>query len=197
MPTFPAVVGTITSNLSENETTFGSRINNILLASGPMTIIDVKYRLVPASNDRVHQLTMVGYDVGQVYGAAVIQVSSGQDLDAAFAAWMVAHPTAIPQKMADLSPVDNRLNLSQSMLVLYTFTPNFQCPVVLRNVGADIASAAAGALEILNVFGLAGRGIIGRNMTDSNWIGGGGAMNEGYGVWDYRSGEWLCAKYCC
>ena len=197
MPSYPAVVGTITSVLSENETVFGDRVNNILLAAGPITIVDAKYRLVPAGNDRVHQLTIVGYDVGQAYGAAVIQVSAGQDLDVAFATWAAAHPTYFLQRLADLSPVDNRLNLSQSVLVFYTFLPSFLCPLVLKNVGADILSGDAGALEILSSAGYAGRGIIGRNMTETTWSGIGGTSDEGYGVWDPRSGEWLCCKYCC
>lgn len=193
MTLYVPAVGTITSVLSENEVAFGVRINAVLVAAGPMTIVNGHYRLVPAGNGRVHQFTITGYSVGQTYGAVVVQANQGQDLDMVLATWAAANPTLIPQQVYDLSPVDPRLDLSQSLLVLYTTLPNFICPLVLRNTGLAILSGAEGSLAVLGSAGLTGRVITGRNMVDTAWAGG----EEGYGVWDARSGEWLCCKNCC
>lgn len=184
----------ITTNLSSSDAALGTQVNTTLVSLGAIAIVDMSHRVVPAGNNRVHQVTLLYYPGGQVYGAAEILARTGQDIDALVTAWAAANPTYRALRFFDTSPDVPRVDLFESVLIVYSTTPDIREPLVVRNAtGGAIASGASGTLTALGSAGATARTVTGKNMGDAAWA----ADKEGYCSFDPVSGTWLCVPHCC
>lgn len=185
----PATLSII-APLSTSDEDFGSQVDTAIAALGDIALIDAEYKI----GSENHQLSLLYYPgAGQTCAAVAIVARDGQDLDALVNAYFVANPTFRPLRVFDTSPEQIRVSISESVLILYSLTPNIARPLVVRNVGAGIAAGSTGSVTALGTAGATVRTYTVRNMGGAVWAN----NKEGYAAFDTASGEWLAVAHCC